>query len=437
MNTTLRHSTQGTSISQKNNSMLFIGAMFYLFTNLVESPIRFALDAVGGVALIYLRDAVLILMLGAVLGAGFLKGNINRSLFFTLVLLAFFTMVAAVYVANALQILFSLKIILPFLAGLILYQELFSDKRRLTKYMWFFFGIVISGVYINVFFAFPWAGTVNKIGGVEIIGSLNQNTIGLNRITGFARTNFEAASHAILLTVYLAIFARGKVISFILWSAAGCAIVLTITKGIVVVYAILSLFFVANAIAPRLHKLYKWLLIVPIGVMVLFPLLMSELEIDKSDNVQVLLYASFADRIVNGWAPVFENVWTNGNMFVGRGVGGTGAGEFYFASDKYGSADNMFVYLYAWFGLFSLVLLVLLFWKSQKLNILSRRDDLCVFLWLVSIMTYGISSVIIESAFFAFFFGLCVARISRLEGEKRLFESSHLGCMQKELHDHD
>lgn len=435
MSVALLRFTGHATVPSRSGQVFFYGTMFYLFTFLVESPIRFALDTVGGSILIYFRDAIPLLMLGVVLCTACLTGKIGRPLLFILGVLTFFTMVAVVYGTNALQILFSLKIILPFLIGLMLYQELFSDKRRLVKYMWFFFGIVISGVYLNVFFTFPWAGLANKIGGVEIIGSLDQNTAGFNRITGFARTNFEAASQIVLLIVYLAIFGRGKAIRFVLWVAAGGAIVLTTTKGIVGVYVVLSLFFAAYVMVPRLHKLYRVLLIVPIGAMVLLPLTLSEMDIDISDPVQVAMYASFADRVANGWPPVFENVREKGSVITGRGVGGTGAGEYYFASDANGTADNMFVYLYAWFGLFSVVLLGLLYWKSQRLNILSRREDLCVFLWLVSILSYGIAANIIESAFFAFFFGLCVARISRVEIENRLLGSPQ-GVTQKGLHDH-
>ncbi len=149
--------------------------------------------------------------------------------------------------------------------------------------------------------------------------------------------------------------------------------------------------------------------------MVLIPVLLIEFNIDFSDPLEVSLYASFYERVVNAWPPIFENVRENGSILIGRGVGGTGAGEYYFAEDIKGSPDNMFVYLYAWFGLTSVGLLGLLYWKSQKLNISSRHDDLCVYLWLVSILVYGLSSVIIESAFFAFFFGLCVAHLSQTE----------------------
>lgn len=399
--------------------VLFYGAMIYLSTQLIDGPIRYSLEAVGGVALIYLRDAIPILMLGVVLGTVSLKGRINATLLFFLVLLVLFSIVALVYVRNVPQILFSLKIVLPFLAGLVCYRELFSDERRLTKFMGMFLFISLAGIYLNSFMKFPWAGLTYEIGNISIEGGFERSTSGFDRMQGFSRTNFEAATHVMLLVVYASIFLRSKLGRVALWIAAGGAILLTTTKGIVATYILLSLFYIVYATMPKLHKLYRALLIVPMCAMVLLPVYLTEIDIDFSDPMDVALYASFYDRLLNGWPPIFENVRENGSIIIGRGVGGTGAGEYYFAADIKGSADNMFVYLYAWFGLASLVLLGILYWQSLRLNILSRRDDLCVFLWLASILVYGISSVIIESAFFAFFFGLCIAHLSQLARNTR------------------
>jgi len=418
-------------VGRHQNAVYFYGVMLYLFTQLVDGPIRFGLRSVNLELFLYLRDFLLIVILTIAFGTSVIRGKFNKLFFIILIILIFYVFVGFVYIANLPQILFGLKIILPFLVGTICYNSIFSNIRRTTRFFYFFLLTACIGLYINFFAKYPWQGLIYNIGNIEIKGGLDSNTLGISRLGGFARTNFEAASQIMLLVIYMVVFARSKGFRIVLWIAAGAAIAMTMTKGIASIYVILSLFFAADAMAPKLHKLYRGLLIVPICVMILLPLMQTKSKIDYSDSLQVILFASFVDRIENGWPPVFENVLEKGNILTGRGVGGTGAGEQYFAAEIKGSPDNMFVYLYAWFGLFSVVLFGLLYWKSQKLNILSRREDICVFLWLASILLYGITANIIESAFFAFFLGLCVAHISRLGGEKRLFASFQMGSTQK------
>ncbi len=232
--------------------VLFYGAMIYLFTHLVDGPIRYTLEVVGGEALIYLRDVILILMLGVVLGAAVKKGRINAVLLFFLVLLVLFSIVAVLYVRNIWQILFSLKIVLPFLAGLVCYRELFSDECRLTKYMGIFFFVALTGIYLNLFYRFPWTGLVYNFGDIQIEGGFDRFTSGFDRLQGFSRTNFEAATHVMLLVAYASVFFSSKWIRIILWIIAGCAIILTTTKGIIVVYILLSLFYIAYLMMPKL-----------------------------------------------------------------------------------------------------------------------------------------------------------------------------------------
>ena len=365
----------------------------------------------GAVVLMYGRDVILIVILGHALALSLLKGRCNKTLMFLLLTLMIFSFVGLFYVGNLLQIAFSLKIVLPLLVGVICYRCVVSNTHRLSRFLLFSLSLAVIGVYLNYFVAFPWVGLTYTIAGIEIEGGFERTTSGVSRLLGFSRTNFEAATQIIILSAYVVVFTKGTLRVCLSWLLAGGAIVLTTTKGIIVTYLLLTVFFLLFNAARGFRPIYHFFLALPLAAMIILPLSLHELDIDLSDPIQVTLYASVADRIYNGWPAVMNNVTETANIVTGRGVGGTGAGEYYFASEVKGAPDNLFVYLYSWFGLFSVGMLAFLFWKSLQLDV-SRRLDFVIFLWLLSFFTYGIGSAAIESAFFALFFGFCIAHLT-------------------------
>ena len=69
----------------------------------------------------------------------------------------------------------------------------------------------------------------------------------------------------------------------------------------------------------------------------------------------------------------------------------------YFQPDLNTSADNMFVYFYAWFGIPAVAIPILTYSYSQKLNIREFHADMAYYHWILFVMLFGVTANIIES----------------------------------------
>ena len=76
----------------------------------------------------------------------------------------------------------------------------------------------------------------------------------------------------------------------------------------------------------------------------------------------VFSFASFAMRIGRTWPEAWAWILNNDIFPFGVGLGGIGGAQRFYAADFFNPSDNLFVYLYANFGLFGLFYLG---WVSQ------------------------------------------------------------------------
>lgn len=380
------------------------GLLIYLYSQVLDGPFRFVLGSLGLVSLLYLRDAIILVIIVHSVLASIVRWRANVVFSFILLTLILSSIVALIYVRNTLQILFGLKILLPLIAGVVCAKALLYCHKSVSRHFSILFILATLGVLVNILIQFPWTGFTYELAGVEIEGGFERITSGFSRIHGFSRTNFEAATQILLLWIFLNFHSVSRARKILIWSFAVVAIFLTTTKGVILAFFSLSILMLVFALLPSLRKLKILFLGSALAVMIALPLYINELDIDFSDPVHVSLYASLADRIVNGWPPVIRNVLENGNILTGRGVGGTGAAELYFAPVVLGSPDSLFVFLLSWFGLFGVLMLLMVWWKTGRMQLNSTYDQVSYY-WVLSIYIYGISGATLESPFFATFFG--------------------------------
>lgn len=400
--------------------LYFYGLLIYLYSQVLDGPLRYFLGTIGAVSLLYIRDAILLLILTHAVLASFIHSRINVVLFFILLTLVVFGFVGLIYIDSLPQILFSLKIMLPFVVGAICSRYVSIYNKSIERHFLTLFAIAVVGILLHSQIALPWVGGSYEFQGVQIERSFERNTTGLERLTGFSRSNFEVASQVLLLWIFIHAHERSRKLKGLYWFCAGSAILLSTTKGIIAAFLLISLVITTFAVSPRLEKIKPLILFCILTAMVSLPLLSPAFDVDASNPVDVFLFASFKDRIINGWPPVINNTLQNGNIFTGRGVGGTGAGEYYFSQIIHGAPDNLFVYLFSWFGLFGILMLLLVWWRSRNLHI-HCPDQYTNYLWLLAIYTFGISSSTIESPFFATIAGMVFYSLfSKLNHDRQL-----------------
>ena len=58
------------------------------------------------------------------------------------------------------------------------------------------------------------------------------------------------------------------------------------------------------------------------------------------------------------WPEAIELIHDSGNSLLGRGIGGLGTSQLYFEHDLYNPGDNMFIHIWANYGIIFLILLI-------------------------------------------------------------------------------
>jgi hypothetical protein len=405
----------------------FLVTVLYLGSQAFDSVLRWVLNAVHADPAIYLRDVGL---LGVVAACSFLiaenKDNIIRIILIAVVA-GVLSCVALCSQVGVVQLLFGIKVWLPVVVGVMLVEAGVAadlDRPRLWALVWFVFCV---GVLINYFYIYPWSGLNVDVGDTSISANREWGAGGVRRLSGFARSSFDAAVIILLLFVYLINRARGFLSRAALILLSAAAIILTTAKGAV------AAFFVTLVLLPFLHRTRSAGSIArlpPLAALVLLscagliiPVLSTQLPIPRlrTGSIEAWLFGSFIERAEITWPRAFDLLRDDWQWITGRGLGGIGAAQALFEPSIYSPGDNFFVYLYVTAGVLGLLLYLYLALSGLKLA-LHLQHHRMVFLLLCCCFTYGLTMNVIESACFAMGVGAACAFGARLPS---LFSAGH------------
>jgi hypothetical protein len=385
----------------------------YIFTFVVEGPLRYVLALANLETALYARDAILLCAI--VLAIGWhLRRPVSLYVVVLLFLLAFHAMVGVLFTARPLQVGFGLKMILPFILGIVIFKRTRFESGALHATVLFFFLVTVTGIFLNYFYTFDWEGFSYRVGETNVQGAVRWwHDGGQKRLAGFARSSYDAAILVLACAIFLAIYIRPALVRLLLWAGAGLAIVLTTTKGALFAYVVLTIIF-AFRLGRGKHS-ESWLLKflwLPAGIMVLLPVCSGvvDVRLDFDSPVERLLLGSYADRMENVWPRAFDNLEQAGSFFIGRGIGGIGTPQLYFEPALWNFADNLFIFAYSTCGIFAFAYLFFLLWQVQSLK-LHHLDDVLTYANLIFAFIYGITTAVIESAVIAFLLGLAYGKV--------------------------
>lgn len=393
----------------------------YFLTFVFEGPLRYVLALAGFETALYARDAVLLsaLMLATL---RHLRRPVSLYVIGLLFLLAFHGLTGVLFTAQPLQVAFGLKMILPFVLGVVLYKWARLESRALHGVVLFFFVATVSGIFLNYFQPFDWEGFTYRVGETNVQGAVRWwHDGGQKRLAGFARSSYDAAIVVLACAIFLAIYSRNAVGRLLLWAVAGLAIVLTTTKGALFAYAVLSVFL---ALRLRLGKeAHTWalrFLWLPAGIMVLLPVYSGvfSVRLDFDSPIERLLLGSYAERMENVWPRAFENIEQAGSFLIGRGIGGIGTPQLYFEPALWNFADNLFVFIFSTCGIIAFAYIFFLLWQAQGLK-LRRSDDGLTYANLMFSFIYGITTAVLENAVIAFLLGLAYGKLLESYSERQ------------------
>lgn len=385
----------------------------YVLSQAFDSVLRWVLNLVGLDPLIYLRDAGLAL---AILLCGLVLVHERRDLmqlFGWLWWLGAGVCISLYSGLSAPQILFGLKVWLPLFAGFLLLAAGALPALHRPRAWATLWAIVCTGVLVNFVYRYPWTGLAVQVGDVDVSANREWTAGGVQRLSGFSRSSYDAAILILVLYVYLIVSLGSRWVRLGLIAVSGLAIALTTSKGAMGAFlgTLLLLPFLG---AGRRHR---FLVYAPLTLAVLaaaLPWMASYVPFAhlRPGSTEYWLLASFMTRLLYTW-PDALGLLSGWQWLTGRGIGGIGVAQTYFEPVLANPADNLFVYLYVTAGAAGLAFYAYCATAARKLD-LTLPVHRMAYLLLCCAFAYGLTVNLIESALFALAFGAGAAFLMRI-----------------------
>lgn len=389
----------------------------YVVSHALDSPLRWSLSSVGLAPLIYIRDLGLIAVIGLALSFDIQQ---RRHCVPKIALLGVTMGYGLIAIYNGLpagQMLFGFKVWLPFLAAYCALDSGMMDAGDWRKPAMALLLITVAGLALNYFWRPPWTGMTIEVAGADVVGNREWTTYGVRRLSGFARSSYDAAMLLLLLGVYLLSALRSITSQFWVTILVGVGIGLTTSKGalgsFLIIAMVLPLFWSGEQHDSRRTWLIRSLVMLFGGLGLLAPLwsISSIAPQFQTGSVEQKILASLVARGWETWPQAFS-LLSEGQWIVGRGLGGIGVAQSLFEPSRANPADNFGVYLIVTAGIVGVAFyFYLMTWALPKET--TTTEGRLRAMTLLVIFGYGVTASIIENALFALALGLVLRAAQR------------------------
>lgn len=392
------------------SSAVFVVGAFYLWSLVLEAPLRYGLTQIHLNVLIYLPKLILLV---AVILLPVLRSRATPSTLLLSCLILLYLIWGMLNLNTPLQPMFGLWVLVPLLFGL--WAAPIADIEQWYRLFLFLFIVAAAGVFINTLIQYPWNGQSLNLLGNKVQLARQWTALGLQRYAGFSRVSYAVASQLLLFGVMLIVLIRRKAIKLLVWLVAGTGIALTTSKGPFGAWLMLSIYFAGGRLLrwPR-YWIQLWLAALSLITLSLIILPISTLWIHYNPTlhsfVGKFLFASFGDRLDKMWPHSLHLLDLGGawHWMIGRGLGGIGIAQKYFEPAHQLPGDNLFVYVVVYFGLPVALLLFGALWF--RIVRVSLRPDTAA--WrlpvILALISYGVVTNEIENSILALFLGLSI-----------------------------
>ncbi|HDL85949.1 MAG TPA: hypothetical protein ENH11_06455 [Candidatus Acetothermia bacterium] len=391
--------------------VVFVLAALFLWSLVLQAPLRYGLARSHLDALIYLPK---LLLLVAVVVLPLLRPRASPPALMVSVLAGVYLAWGMVNLPSLAQAAFGLWVLVPLLFGL--WAGPVARPNQWRRLFIALFCVSAAGVFLNPLIHFPWSGQMLDLFGRSIEVSRQWTTFALERYAGFARASFSAASQLLLFGVMLVFLLKRRSAKLLVWLVAGAGIVLTTSKGLLGAWLLVSMYFFGGGLLRWSRywiRLWLGVLMLIFLAMILVPLstLWMHYDLTLHGYASRFLLASFGDRLDWTWPDSLHllNLGGSWHWWVGRGLGGIGAAQQYFEPARYLAADNLFVYVAVFVGLpVAVFLFSALWWRIVRLSLSGQAVAwrLPVILVLVA---YGVVVNVVEGGLLAFFLGMALS----------------------------
>lgn len=340
---------------------LVLGLLYlFLAMEVFTGPLRFYLAQAGLSALVYLPKILIVGVVIATVVRTLYRGRIRPLFGAVLAVFVVFGLVGWMFTGNPLQPAFGIFVLLSLIYAVMAEPIVRQAGVRILPFVALLWLSAALGVVLDYMWELPWTGLAYQLGEVEIQGSREWTTFGVERVAGFARASYEAADQVLLLALPLMLLGRSKILKLLIWTATGALIYFTTTKKTGGAFLILTLLMpiIGARMVPALFRRVIMasipVLIAALGIGLPISTFFVTYRLDLDSLWSQVLFASFEDRLTVVWPASLAIALEQGSAVLGRGIGGIGAGQRYFEPLLFMPADNLFIYLYVTFGLLTL-----------------------------------------------------------------------------------
>ena len=273
--------------------------------------------------------------------------------------------------------------------------------------------VTLVGICLDKFLVtFPWTGIKTIVGDLSVDVSKDweiQDSLS-RRVAGFTRSSICVAVFLPPLTIVLMSRFRHWLPRYFLAAASFGGVMLTTQKGAII--AFVPVLGILCLPASMRLGLLRAVCLTFMALTIAMPLLTFGLHMDH--GMGVFSTESIYLRIVYTWPEAWDWIGRHQMMIFGVGLGGIGGPQRFYAPNYFNPADNVFILMYAYFGVFA-------FFYLLAVAHLVRRP-----------VTGSTERAVTATAVLAFAFGYGVV-LSMLEDQSApLFIGTALGVLWQE-----
>lgn len=386
--------------------------MVYLIFYVCESVIRYCLHLVGADYLIFIRDIVLITPVVVVFIQQAIRKKIDPAFHIFAFVMLVHGFISIINIGSWFVVLYSIKVFVSILAGAVFAENMMKPYHKLfivVFIMWF--ATFLSVMLDKYFVEFPWTALETTIGDIQVEISRNWTITGEDkRAGGMMRSSINVAIVQPLLAFIVMFNLRSNLGKIIVFAMTLATIYWTTQKASIVAFVftcgLLAISYRRFIISPA--SALKLGISLAIILMIALPLILPYYTM-PNEKMSVFSLSSFYLRVEDMWPRAWIWIEQREIFPFGVGLGGIGGGQRFYITDLINAADNMFIFLYAHFGVFSFVYLGIIWWWCVRIpNKLSQIDihALCIILFL---FFYGCAMSVIEDQMATVSLGAAVA----------------------------
>lgn len=376
---------------------------FYVF----EGLIRYALHLSGADTLIFVRDALLLVPLLILFLQQLFRKALHPAFLLYLFVIGLHGIVMMCNIGSFMAVLYGAKMLMTLVAGALAASALLQPQRWMVRLVFLFWLVSLAGILLDKFYMeMPWMGMETTIGDVQVeLGRDWQISGAEKRAGGFMRSSINAATVVPLLALMLIFHMRSLLLRAAIAAATVPAIIWTTQKGPILAY-VLTLGVCLVAVRKPVPVL-RFGILVMLVLMVALPVILPGYSMPRAEGV--FSFSSFYQRVEDMWPDAWRWIRLHEAFPFGVGLGGISGAQRLYALHDMNAADNMFVLMYGYFGVMSLVYLAgiaLVVLRLKNDYVPAKAQALATLLFL---LTYGCVISLLEDQMASLFLGAALA----------------------------